>query len=200
MKKTVYTYLMYDGINYKIGKSNNPKKRSNELRVSNINIKLVGYGLSIGEAELHEQYMDFHIAGEWFKLTENQANEILYKITGLDISVATGLEINSTLTSVKGKFYYSDKLLSIKMNHFKMIDYLLWGSILIKVKLGENPSSIAGLFLKYEYFKDICSRRSYQISKKKFLDLKLLLPTPDKKYFIINPYYVCKINNLKIEK
>lgn len=200
MKKTVYTYLMYDGINYKIGKSINPRHRSNQLRISNINIKLVGYGSFISEEELHKEYADYRISGEWFKLTDEQANEILYKITGLDISVAIGIQNNSILTSVKGKFYHSDKLLSIKIKHFKMIDYLLWENILINVRLGENPSTSSGLFLKYGDYSDLCGRSSYHKSKKKFLDLKLLLPTPNKKYFIINPYYVCKINNLKIEK
>ena len=103
-------------------------------------------------------------------------------------------------SSRTGKFVYSNKLHFVKIRNFNHIDFLLWESILKGIKSSKDVFLSGGLYLKYDNYKKLCSRRSYQRSKKKFLELKLLLPTPDKKYFIINPYYICKINNLKIEK
>jgi len=53
MEKIEYTYLMFDGTYYKIGKTVDVKKRYKSLRTGNPNIRLIAYTDQYDEKELH---------------------------------------------------------------------------------------------------------------------------------------------------
>lgn len=72
-----YTYLICANNLYKIGHSNNPKKRLSQLRVGNPNCELITFGKGISEKELHILYSDFRTRGEWFKLRRIDVEKIV---------------------------------------------------------------------------------------------------------------------------
>ena len=63
-------YFISDGVNIKIGKSKNPKKRVNQLQTSNTNKLQILYVLEnvedFFEREIHQTCSRYHINGEWF--------------------------------------------------------------------------------------------------------------------------------------
>lgn len=65
------TYLMYDGKNYKIGRSVNPAKRLLELKTASPNIKLIKETEFVAEKYFHELFYSSNIGGEWFNLGYN---------------------------------------------------------------------------------------------------------------------------------
>ena len=67
---TVYTYLMYDGNFYKIGKSKNPEIRLNQIKTGNPNCDLLCYSNKITEVELHTLFYNSNIGREWFDFKE----------------------------------------------------------------------------------------------------------------------------------
>lgn len=79
----IYVYLMYDGCNYKIGKSKDPEKRLRELATANPNIKLIAYSDSVVEKYIHKLFEHkrlFSPSGkksEWFDLNEDDLHSIL---------------------------------------------------------------------------------------------------------------------------
>lgn len=73
-----WTYLVFDGKKYKIGRSRSPEERLKSLRTANPTCVLVGQTQKIGEKDLHIIFREKRIAGEWFDLSE----EDLAKITG----------------------------------------------------------------------------------------------------------------------
>lgn len=103
-----------------------------------------------------------------------------------------GIEINF-YKSLRGYFRHSIILTDIKEREFGLPDYKMWERILTNVKSSRNPSESGGLFLKYDHYKDILSERSYYSSKKKFLELELLIKTPFKNYYLLNPVYIVKL-------
>jgi hypothetical protein len=74
------TYLIQDGKNYKIGQSENPEKRFNQLKIGNLNVKMICFGDGISEAELHHKFKRKNISGEWFKLNKNDVEYIIRAI------------------------------------------------------------------------------------------------------------------------
>jgi len=71
--KNKKTYIMVDGNGfYKIGKSFYPNKREKTLQSESPNIKLIGVCDSDIEQELHDEFNQFRIRGEWFDLNEKQ--------------------------------------------------------------------------------------------------------------------------------
>jgi len=76
-------YIAHDKVKniYKIGKSINPIKRVRSLKCSNLDIELISYrrGYSILEKDMHKNYKDYCIGGEWFNFTEEKLREILKK-------------------------------------------------------------------------------------------------------------------------
>lgn len=99
--------------------------------------------------------------------------------------------------SLRGYFKHSIILTDIKEQEFKYVDYRIWDRILTNIKSSHEPSVSGGLFFRYEDYKDFCSLRSFYRTKKKYLDLKLLIETPFKDYYILNPLYVIKLYNPK---
>ena len=79
-KRDSFVYLMYDKSYYKIGKSVDPVKRCLNLRIANLNIKLLAYGNGTTEKELHKEYKAFRVGGEWFKLNEKQVQDIIQEM------------------------------------------------------------------------------------------------------------------------
>lgn len=79
-----FTYLMKDHFTgfTKIGKSRTPWARETTLQSQNISVALMYYAFSETslEKQLHEEYKEFRIKGEWFNLDEAQVSELVRKI------------------------------------------------------------------------------------------------------------------------
>jgi len=71
------TYLIYDGRYYKIGQSTNPLERLKNLRTANPAVKLIAFGEGSTESIFHNRYKNKRINGEWFKLSNNDVNNII---------------------------------------------------------------------------------------------------------------------------
>ena len=102
--------------------------------------------------------------------------------------------------SLRGYFKHSILLTDIKQLEFGLVDYKIWERILTKIKSGKNPVESGGLYLLYDDYKDFCAERSYYKTRRKLLDLELLLKTPFKNYYILNPMYIIKLYNPKLPK
>lgn len=61
---------------YKIGKSNNPKYREKTLQSEEPNIVMIKVWNKDIEAQLHKEYKNFRVRGEWFKLNKIQVQYI----------------------------------------------------------------------------------------------------------------------------
>lgn len=72
MEKEIFTYIMFDGILYKIGKSISPEKRLKQIKTSNPNAKLICYGNAVTEKYMHDRFYRSRVNGEWFKLNDEQ--------------------------------------------------------------------------------------------------------------------------------
>jgi len=71
-----YTYLMTDGLYYKIGKSSDPEKRLKTIITGNPNCSLVFYGDGRTEKQLHDIFRLFKVRGEWYRLRKKQVDLI----------------------------------------------------------------------------------------------------------------------------
>lgn len=81
-------YFIQDGNRVKIGVSVDPKQRLQELSTGNYGISLIGScpgGIDL-ERELHHQFKEHNIGGEWYHLTEEVEHKIndLMRIVNLD--------------------------------------------------------------------------------------------------------------------
>ncbi len=102
--------------------------------------------------------------------------------------------------ALRGYFKHSTILTTIKDAEFTIVDYKIWERILSNMKSSRNPVESGGLFLRYKDYQDICCERAYYSTRRKFLDLELLVNTPFKGYFVLNPQYVIKLYNPKLKK
>jgi hypothetical protein len=102
--------------------------------------------------------------------------------------------------SLRGYFKHSILLTDIKQHEFGIVDYKMWERILTNIRSGRNPVESGGLYLTFADYDDICSRRSYYNTRRKFLDLELLLQTPFKDYYILNPTFIIKLYNPTLKK
>lgn len=78
-RKSSRTYIMFDeniGL-YKIGKSNDPSIRERTLQGSKPTIKLFAVSPRNCEKELHREYRDYRVRGEWFRLNADMVNKII---------------------------------------------------------------------------------------------------------------------------
>jgi len=82
-----YTYIITDGVNFKLGKSLDPEKRLSQLRTANLNCKLIAYGIGISEKDLHTYFFNSKIKLEWFKLTKAQVFKAVDLIRGDDKAI-----------------------------------------------------------------------------------------------------------------
>lgn len=69
MKKQ-FTYLMYDGRHYKIGKSKDPIHRFRQLQTSNPFLELVSYYEGDIEILCHQTFWRNRVKNEWFKFDD----------------------------------------------------------------------------------------------------------------------------------
>jgi hypothetical protein len=78
----VYTYLMYDGNFYKIGKSKDPEKRLRQIKTGNPACELICFSNRITELELHVLYANSNVGREWFDFKEkpDELNEVIHLI------------------------------------------------------------------------------------------------------------------------
>ncbi len=102
--------------------------------------------------------------------------------------------------SLRGYFKHSIILTDIKQQEFGLVDYKIWERVLTIVKSGKNPVESGGVYLKYDDYSAFCSERSYYKTRRKLLDLDLLVKTPFKNYYILNPMYIIKLYNPQIAK
>jgi hypothetical protein len=108
-----------------------------------------------------------------------------------------GEEWISYYKSARGYFKYSNRLPEEKFDHFGKLDYKLWEWILKTVKSTSYAALSGGLFFRHSQVEHFCSKASFYRSRKKFSKLKLLLDTPFKDYYILNPDYILKLYNPK---
>ena len=109
-------------------------------------------------------------------------------------SVIKGVNV-SYYKSLRGYFRHSILLTDLKLNEFGLVDYKVWEQILTLIKSSRNASESGGLFFRYSRFEEVCKRRAFYNTKKKFIDLELLITTPFKDFYLINPQYVIKLYN-----
>src|SRR3989304_3305483 len=114
-------------------------------------------------------------------------------------SVKNGVKF-SFYKSLRGYFRHSIILTDIKQHEFGVVDYRIWDKVLTGIKSGRNPVESSGLFFSYKNYTDICSERSYYKTRRKFLELELLLKTPFKDYYILNPKYIIKLYSPKMNE
>lgn len=138
---TEYTYLMFDGLYYKIGKSLNPKKRLKEMATANPNCRLLCYGDCFSESSMHKIFATFRHKGEWFSLRHKEAElakrMILNQMVAGDLLRVAQLKEQSIAIKTKkrkdkevqsftmpfGK--YKGSVVS-KMTSFDELKYLIW--------------------------------------------------------------------------
>lgn len=75
-KEITYSYLMFDGTFYKIGKSIHPEQRIKEIKTGNPTTELIMYSSKVDEKFLHEYFNNKKVKGEWFELDENDLSDI----------------------------------------------------------------------------------------------------------------------------
>jgi hypothetical protein len=133
---------------------------------------------------------------------DNEQNKDLNEwVTEYYKSIIKSSKVNgvyfSYYQSLRGYFKHSILLTDIKQQEFGLVDYRVWDTLLTKIKSGRNPSESGGLYFRHNDYEDICSSRSWFRTRKKFLEFKLLLPTPFKDYYLLNPRFVIKMYNPK---
>ena len=91
--KEQLTYLIFDGILYKIGKSINPEKRLKQIKTSNPNAKLICYGNAVTEKYMHDRFYRSRVKGEWFKLNDEQLRNAIRLIKNGENNLYFNLKI-----------------------------------------------------------------------------------------------------------
>ena len=101
MKTNYQTYLIRETTtgNFKIGKSKDPFRRFKDLQTGNINIELVGLSLT-PERELHDEFSEFRLSGEWFSVIEEYPKLIKH------------FEKPQNIIELKAKFKITDRFIS----------------------------------------------------------------------------------------
>ena len=92
-----YTYLMFDGSYYKIGKSEDPKARLKAIKNTNPKASLIAFSDKVQEKELHLKYHKQRESGEWFSLSEQDVKDILDLFQGKESIL---LELNQEDPSI----------------------------------------------------------------------------------------------------
>ena len=133
-------------------------------------------------------YDDISLLPSWLESYYKEAEKV---------SSLNGIKF-SYYKSLRGYFRHSILLTDIKQQEFGLVDYKVWERILTKTISGRNPRESGGLFFRYKDYTDMCSERSWFATKKKLLKLELLLATPFKDFYILNPRYIIKMYNPKM--
>ena len=96
-------------------------------------------------------------------------------------------------SSLRGYFRHSIRLTDLKRLDFTSTDYLVWETVLTRIKSSSDVVVSGGLYFRYADYKDLCCESSFYSAKKKFLKLSLFIVTPFRSYYILNPEYVIKV-------
>lgn len=120
----MFTYLIRSENNlFKIGQSKCPEKRLKTLRIGNPKLRLIAYGKSISEKELHEIYRSKRIEGEWYRLNQEDVINVI-KLLKNDYMPISDISLGNLYYIIsfgkhKGK-YLKD------MNESSEIQYIKW--------------------------------------------------------------------------
>ena len=81
-------YLMECNNQYKIGISNNPKKRYHTFLTGNPSIKMICYSKPVSfattlEIKLHHLFKNKNIRGEWFSLSDENISTLIKLLSNL---------------------------------------------------------------------------------------------------------------------
>lgn len=196
-----FTYLMYDGRYYKIGKSKHPENRLKDLKVANPLLSLIVYGEGCTEKYLHNLFKSRRIKGEFYDFHDNE----LIAVTGLikkgetnKTFVFKNADIFNRLFKKARDYifpfgmYKGRRLVSFKTE--REFNYLNW---LIKISSGErndHKKNFANMLRYYinNYIQfDDCDRSDT-------LYLDVLLKREDKQNAFINETYRPAIFSLPI--
>ena len=141
IEEVEYTYLMFDGLYYKIGKSINPKGRLKEMLTANPNCRLLCYGVGFSESKMHNIFAIFRHKREWFKLRHKDAElakrMILNQMIAGDLLRIAQLKDQSNAIKAKKRKDYIDKKFILpfgkykgrvisEMTTFEELKYLVW--------------------------------------------------------------------------
>ncbi len=123
----IYSYLIEctrTGV-CKIGKSNNPIKRLESIKVGNPFVKLIGIS-EIKENDLHVKYDEFRFSGEWFEFPENIKNEVYSLFKPIEHKITDKQEIDKEfLNKIKE---LDENFDLVKVNEFTDIVFKKLGS------------------------------------------------------------------------
>jgi len=184
----VYTYLMTDGFNYKIGKSKDPFKRLVQLRTANINLFLLCCGVGISEKQLHINYADKNIKLEWYSLDQNEVDKIIdlifddefgwsyFKSNNVYFTFRTQ-KLNANGLMSDGCFAFLNKVIN---------------------RNGHNPYKYNGAVIEHKlpYFKERYGKTTFFKYKKELLDLNIIIDY-GKNYYVFNPKYLNTISRVR---
>jgi hypothetical protein len=87
-----YVYIGYDknGL-FKIGKANDYRKRAKQIQNMNPAFEIMTYietdNPNKTERELHDKFFGVRIVGEWFRLTAEDIQAIIYEYNGIDVPI-----------------------------------------------------------------------------------------------------------------
>lgn len=135
-------------------------------------------------------YEDITLLESWLEQYYKEAEKV---------SSLNGIKF-SYYKSMRGYFRHSIILTDIKEKEFGLVDYKVWERVLTKTKSGRNPMESGGLFFRYKDYSDLCSERAWFNTKKKLIDLELLVATPFRDFFVLNPRYIIKMYNPKMKE
>jgi capsule polysaccharide export protein KpsC/LpsZ len=100
-------------------------------------------------------------------------------------------------SSSTGKFGHSNLLSEIKIECFSPLHYVVWEVLLSRVEQSRDYVKSGVVKFVYADYSEYCSNKTFYEAKEVFLREKLLLPTPNYKYFILNPLYINKFYKIK---
>lgn len=104
-KTIIYTYLLFDGKRFKIGKTINLKKRFQSLKTSNPDLTLLGYTDLKSENYFHTKYKNFRYKLEWFDFPMKMVPSILEEFENKDKDIEIRFYRKHDFIKVDDKFW-----------------------------------------------------------------------------------------------
>ncbi len=93
-------YIMECDGKYKIGTTNDVKKRLGQLQTGNPHKITISFDVEIGfiagqlEIHLHKLFEEFHVNGEWFDLPHNVWDMLCVKLANLENALRAVMEMS----------------------------------------------------------------------------------------------------------
>jgi hypothetical protein len=79
------TYLLFDGLLFKIGRTNNLKKRMEAMRNANPRAHVIATSEFLPEKVMHTLFRSFRVRGEWFDFDEDFLNYVMWWFSDKDM-------------------------------------------------------------------------------------------------------------------